>query len=148
VGRIAKFHCQKTPLCVIHHLDDRWFLFVNGRWPNPSAQDKGGGVMRWNEEEEVARRCDVDGDTAAGHCPALAASTLPPLSVRPCGTRSATHKRDQTVAGPPQSPTRSFEGSGSRSPDPLVQRAGREMPLVYWFICFCEGVCVGRCRSS
>jgi hypothetical protein len=28
---------------------------------------------------------------------------------------SATHKRDQTVAGPPQSPTRSFEGSGSQT---------------------------------
>ena len=27
---------------------------------------------------------------------------------------AATHKRDKTVAGPPQSPTRSFEGSGSR----------------------------------
>jgi len=28
---------------------------------------------------------------------------------------SATHKRDQTVAGPPQSTTRSFEGSGSQT---------------------------------
>jgi hypothetical protein len=25
-------------------VDDRWFLFVNGRWPNPSAQDKRGAV--------------------------------------------------------------------------------------------------------
>jgi hypothetical protein len=24
--------------------DNRWFLFVNGRWPNPSAQDKRGAV--------------------------------------------------------------------------------------------------------
>ena len=24
--------------------DDRWFLFVNGRWPNPRAQDKRGAV--------------------------------------------------------------------------------------------------------
>jgi hypothetical protein len=50
--------------------------------------------------------------------PALAASTIPPLSVRLCGTRSATHKnykRDQTVAGPPKSVTRSFEGSGSQT---------------------------------
>jgi hypothetical protein len=46
---------------------------------------------------------------------------------------SATHKRDQTVAGPPQSPTRSFEGSGSQTapqpPCPLVQWAGRDHPL-------------------
>jgi len=84
--------------------------------------------MRWNEEEEVARRCDVDGDTAAGHCPALAASTLPPLSVRPCGTRSATHKRDQTVAGPPQSPTRSFAGSGSQTDPQTPWYNGRALP--------------------
>ena len=33
---------------------------------------------------------------------------------------SATHKRDHTVAGPPQSPTRSLEGSGSQTdPQPL-----------------------------
>ena len=36
---------------------------------------------------------------------------------------SATHKRDQTVAGPPQSPTRSLEGSGSQT-DPPPPRAG------------------------
>jgi hypothetical protein len=29
--------------------------------------------------------------------PALAASTIPPLSVRPFGTRSATHKRDKPL---------------------------------------------------
>ena len=40
---------------------------------------------------------------------------------------SATHKRDQTVAGPPQSPPRSFEGSGSQTdPQPpwYNRRAG------------------------
>ena len=26
------------------NFDDRWFLFVNGRWPNPTRQDKKGAL--------------------------------------------------------------------------------------------------------
>ena len=62
--------------------------------------------------------------------PALAASTIPPLSVRPRGTRSATHKRDQTVAGPPQSPTRSFEGSGSQTDPEKIRESNPTRPIV------------------
>ena len=40
----------------------------------------------------------------------------------PFGLVSATHKRAQTVSGPPQSPTRSLKVSSNRSPDHLVQR--------------------------
>ena len=43
----------------------------------------------------------------------MTASTIPPLSVWPCGL-SATHKRAQTVSGPPQQPIRSLEVSGSQ----------------------------------
>ena len=44
---------------------------------------------------------------------------------------SATHKGAQTVSGPPQSPTRSLEGSGSQTDPltPLVQRAARDHPF-------------------
>ena len=50
----------------------------------------------------------LQGDTAAGHSWPSISGVYPQFSVRPCGTRSATHKReggDQTVAGLPQSPT-------------------------------------------
>jgi hypothetical protein len=42
----------------------------------------------------------------------MAASTLPPGLV---ACLSATHKRAQTVPGPPESPTRSLEDSGSQT---------------------------------
>ena len=47
--------------------------------------------------------------------PALVASTIPHSPFGLVARVSATHKRDQTVAGPPQSPTRSVEGSGSQT---------------------------------
>jgi hypothetical protein len=46
----------------------------------------------------------------------MAASTIPPLPFGLVARLSATHKRAQTVSGPPQSPTRSLEGSGSLNP--------------------------------
>ena len=58
-----------------------------------------------------------------GHeCPVISISLL---SVRPCGTLSATHKRDQTVARPALSRVR----DPKPIPSPLVQRAGRDHPF-------------------
>jgi hypothetical protein len=47
--------------------------------------------------------------------PALMASTLPPLSVWPCGQpwRVGKHKGEQTAIGPSQSPSRSLETARS-----------------------------------
>ena len=61
-------------------------------------------------------------DTAAGHSwPSIDGEYYTP-TLR-LARVSATHKRDQTVAGPPQSPTRSFEGSGSQTdPQRLTKR--------------------------
>ena len=64
----------------------------------------------------------LQGDTS---WPSIGGEYNYPLSVQPCGTRSATHKRDQTVAGPPQSPTRSLEGSGSQTDPQLPWYNGR-----------------------
>jgi len=83
----------------------------------------------------------------------MTASTIPPLSVWSCGTPWRTvwlcgtpggHKGAQTCIGLTQSPSRSLEtvrpvgrasawgqgfGIPTRSPDPLVRRAGRDHPF-------------------
>jgi len=62
--------------------------------------------------------------------PALAASTIPPLSVWPCGTRFSNTQEgpDRCRSAPITDPL--FRGFGipNRSPDPLAPRAGRDHP--------------------
>jgi hypothetical protein len=63
--------------------------------------------------------------------PALAASTIPPLSVRPCGTRfSNTHEGPNRCRSAPITDPL-FRGFGipNRSTSSLVQRAGRDIPF-------------------
>ena len=63
--------------------------------------------------------------------PALAASTIPPLSVRPCGTRFSNTQEgpNRCRSAPITAPL--FRGFGipNRSPAPLVQQAGRDHPF-------------------
>ena len=63
----------------------------------------------------------LSGDTASGHSwSSMWRRVLYPHSPFGLVARlSATHKRAQTVSDPPQSPTRSLEGSGSQT-DPLT----------------------------
>jgi hypothetical protein len=63
----------------------------------------------------------LPGDTASGRSgPSIWRRVLYPRSPFGLVARfSATHKRTETVSGPPQSQTRSLEGSGSQT-DPLT----------------------------
>ena len=63
--------------------------------------------------------------------PALAASTIPPLSVRPCGTRFSNTQEgpNRCRSAPITDPLFRGFGISNRSTGPLVQRAGRDHPF-------------------
>ena len=64
--------------------------------------------------------------------PAWTARTIPPLSVWPCGTLCRQHTREpRPSSGPPQSPIRSLEVSGSQTHllTPWYKGWGRDHPF-------------------
>jgi hypothetical protein len=86
--------------------------------------------------EGLVSTTPLQGDTAAGHSwPSIGGNwrqVLYPHSAFGLVVRvSATHKRNQTVAGPPQSPTRSFEGSGSQTDPQPTWYNGRAGIMIF-----------------
>ena len=61
----------------------------------------------------------------------MTASTIPPLSVWPCGTPFGNTQEipDRLRSAPITDPVSRGFGIPNRSPDPLVQRAGRDHPF-------------------